>query len=503
MVTRRPTSSQFKKTSRQMRQATIKSQLPSEPAPISSRKGFSNARRARTARRGEIHQVLPRTSTRESQREYESRMVQRDYLQRSVSAGKRRKALVGAVLAVVVLLIACFAAAFVYVGNIDSRLAISDGGALSGVLAPPANGGQEESAQYSVLAASYDDPNAVETVALVRTDAVSGQATVVSIPGSVLLADGESTLSDAYSQGGDAGLVQAVEDLSGIQAVHYARTNASGLKNLIDALGGIAVTLGSEVRDPDAGDIVLPQGEQTLDGEQALFLCRANDYDQPDEGRAAHMAVVAAGLLSKVSSLEGVDFYLKMDKVADCLKTDMNVRALGGFVKSLRGLDLGSVMSGVMPTAVSSQGGEKVVTVESDSWNAMMERVKQGQTPKENVADIVASVDAGSFGITVNNGGGIEGAAAQAAQILEDSGFKVESVGNANMQVYEETLVIYKDEKFAQQADAVVALLGCGRAVWDSVHYAFDTDVLVVIGSDWESTGEGSSDAGLTETDSA
>lgn len=502
MVTRRPTSSQFKKTSRQMRQATIKSQLPSEPAPISSRKGFSNARRARTARRGEIHQVLPRTSTRESQREYESRMVQRDYLQRSVSAGKRRKAFVGVALAVVVLMVACFAAVFVYIGNIDSRLAISDGGALSGVLTP-VDGTQEESAQYSVLAASYDDPNAVEAVALVRTDAASGQATVVSIPGSVLLADGEGTLSDAYSQGGDAGLAQAVEDLAGIQAVHYARTDASGLKNLVDALGGVTVTLDSEVRDPDAGDIVLPQGEQTLNGEQALFLCRANDYEQPDEGRAAHMAIVAAGMLSKISSLEGVDFYLKMDKVADCLKTDMNVRALGGFVKSLRGLELGSVMSGVMPTAISSQGGEKVVTVESDAWGAMMERVKQGQTPKENVADIVASVDAGSFGITVNNGGGIEGAAAQAAQILEDSGFKVESVGNANMQVYEETLVIYKDEKFAQQADAVVALLGCGRAVWDSVHYAFDTDVLVVIGSDWESTGEGSSDAGLTEADSA
>lgn len=494
MVTRRPSSSQFKRTSRQVRQATIKSQLPSEPSPLSSRKGFSNTRRARTAQRGEIHQVLPHTSTRESRREYENRIGQRDYLKRSVAAGRRRKAVVGVALAAVVLVVACVAACFVYIGNIDSRLVISDGGALSDALAPVEDA--QGTAEYTVLAASFDDPGAIEMVALVRTDTASGQATVVAIPGAVMLSDGSQTLSDVYAQGGDAALVQAVEGLAGIQAVHYARTDATGLEGLVDALGGVNVTLDSDVSDPDAGDITLPAGAQTIDGQQALFLCRANDYDQPDNGRAAHMAQVAAGLLSKASMLDGIGYYLDMDRIADCLNTDMDVRALGSFVKSLRGLELGSIMSGAMPVQSYTSNGVRTMTVEQDAWTAMMERVKQGQTPKESVEDVVASVDADSFTITVNNGGGIEGAAAQAASMLEGDGFKVESVGNANMQVYDETLVVYKDEKLEQQAGAVVALLGHGRAVWDSIHYTFDTDILVVIGSDWESDGE---DAGASD----
>lgn len=494
MVTRRPSSSQFKRTSRQVRQATIKSQLPSEPSPLSSRKGFSNTRRARTAQRGEIHQVLPHTSTRESRREYENRIGQRDYLKRSVAAGRRRKAVVGVALAAVVLVVACVAACFVYIGNIDSRLVISDGGALSDALAPVEDA--QGTAEYTVLAASFDDPGAIEMVALVRTDTASGQATVVAIPGAVMLSDGSQTLSDVYAQGGDAALVQAVEGLAGIQAVHYARTDATGLEGLVDALGGVNVTLDSDVSDPDAGDITLPAGAQTIDGQQALFLCRANDYDQPDDGRAAHMAQVAAGLLSKASMLDGIGYYLDMDRIADCLNTDMDVRALGSFVKSLRGLELGSIMSGAMPVQSYTSNGVRTMTVEQDAWTAMMERVKQGQTPKESVEDVVASVDADSFTITVNNGGGIEGAAAQAASMLEGDGFKVESVGNANMQVYDETLVVYKDEKLEQQAGAVVALLGHGRAVWDSIHYTFDTDILVVIGSDWESDGE---DAGASD----
>lgn len=494
MVTRRPSSSQFKRTSRQVRQATIKSQLPSEPSPLSSRKGFSNTRRARTAQRGEIHQVLPHTSTRESRREYENRIGQRDYLKRSVAAGRRRKAVVGVALAAVVLVVACVAACFVYIGNIDSRLVISDGGALSDALAPAEDA--QGTAEYTVLAASFDDPGAIEMVALVRTDTASGQATVVAIPGAVMLSDGSQTLSDVYAQGGDAALVQAVEGLAGIQAVHYARTDATGLEGLVDALGGVNVTLDSDVSDPDAGGITLPAGAQTIDGQQALFLCRANDYDQPDDGRAAHMAQVAAGLLSKASMLDGIGYYLDMDRIADCLNTDMDVRALGSFVKSLRGLELGSIMSGAMPVQSYTSNGVRTMTVEQDAWTAMMERVKQGQTPKESVEDVVASVDADSFTITVNNGGGIEGAAAQAASMLEGDGFKVESVGNANMQVYDETLVVYKDEKLEQQAGAVVALLGHGRAVWDSIHYTFDTDILVVIGSDWESDGE---DAGASD----
>lgn len=502
MVTRRPSSSQFKRTSRQVRQATIKSQLPSESSSIYSRKKkFSDTRRARTAQRGEIHQVLPSTSTRESRRAYENRIGQRDYLKRSVDAGRRRKAVIGIALAIVVLVVAGVAASFVYIGNIDSRLCISDGGALSEVLAPAEDGqtdaadGVQDAGEYTILAASYDNPGAIEAVALVRTDASSGQATVVTMPGAVQLPDGSQTLSDAYAQGGDAALAQAVEEIAGVQAVHYARTDAAGLEGLVDALGGISVTLPAEVSDPDAGDMTLPSGFQTINGQQALFLCRANDFDQPDDGRAAHMAQVAAGMLSKASALDGIGYYLDMDKIADCLKTDMDVRALGSFVKSLRGLELGSVMSGAMPVQSYTSDGARVVTMDEDAWTTMMERVKQGRTPKESLEDVVASVDGDSFSITVNNGGGVEGAAAEAANLLEEGGLKVSSVGNANMQVYDETLVIYKEEKFEQQANAVVALLGHGRAVWDSIHYTFDTDILVVVGSDWGADEEGVTDA--------
>ncbi len=488
MVTRRPSSSQFKKISRGVRGATIKNQLPDAP---SMRKKFSNSRSAHAARRGEIHQVFPNTATLESRR-----VVNRyNFVERSVNRGRHRKIFLGIALAILVLALACFAAICVFIGTLDARLSVSDSSALSEALAIDEDDEEEESAVYTVLAASFDNSSSIEMVALVRTDSSSGQACVVTIPGNVLDVDEEGTLSDAYAEDGDAGLVNAVEDLAGVQVSHYVYTDAVGFVSLVDALGGVELTLDSDVSDSQAGEITLSAGTQTLSGTQALFLCRANDFDNPDEGRAYNMALVAAGLFSKISEAEGLDFYLQLDNLADYFKTDMDVFSLAEFVNSLRNINLSNVMSGAMPTQTSELDGQSVKLAEDDAWSTMMERVTEGLSPLEDIQDMIDAIDPSSLTITVNNGGGIEGAASSAAQILEDYGFSVSSIGNTSMQVYEETLVIYQDSENAEKADVIVTLLGLGRTVNGSVNYSFSTDILVVVGSDWESADEGDLDA--------
>ena len=66
-------------------------------------------------------------------------------------------------------------------------------------------------------------------------------------------------------------------------------------------------------------------------------------------------------------------------------------------------------------------------------------------------------------------------------------GFNVGEVGNAEQQVYSETLVVYKDNGI-QQAQAVIDAIGIGRAVYASYYYEFEADVLVIIGSDYMPT---------------
>jgi len=85
--------------------------------------------------------------------------------------------------------------------------------------------------------------------------------------------------------------------------------------------------------------------------------------------------------------------------------------------------------------------------------------------------------------VTVRNGAGVSGIASQAAARLQANGFQVPEVGNANQFVYDETLVVYRDDEEA--ARMVAGTLPHGRLVPGRGMYTFSTDVLVVVGKDW------------------
>ena len=197
-------------------------------------------------------------------------------------------------------------------------------------------------------------------------------------------------------------------------------------------------------------------------------------------------ALAIQALFKKFVSMDRLDFYTRMDDFADLVKTDMDVKAAYGMLSSLKGVAAESVMTGVMPTYLSKTGDTPFQVPISDEWSDMLARFTAGEAFQQDKQDIIGSVDPASFTIAVNNGGSVEGAASDAASLLEGAGFKVESVGNANQAVYDDTLVVYQKADDEAKAEALVATLGTGRAVLDSVNYAFETDILVVVGKDWQ-----------------
>ena len=70
--------------------------------------------------------------------------------------------------------------------------------------------------------------------------------------------------------------------------------------------------------------------------------------------------------------------------------------------------------------------------------------------------------------------------------VLLETGFDVTGVGNVDDgALYEETFVIYHDEKFAIAAQVALADIGVGRSFDGGDFYTFDTDLLVIVGTDW------------------
>ena len=114
-----------------------------------------------------------------------------------------------------------------------------------------------------------------------------------------------------------------------------------------------------------------------------------------------------------------------------------------------------------------------------------MEYVEAGKDPSTIKTD-APGVDPAGFTVAVRNGTSITGAAAQLSKLLGEAGYNVVETGNVDdYTIYPETLVIYKDEAFEIAAKAIVSDLSAGRVVNGGDFYAFDTNVLVIIGTDW------------------
>lgn len=165
--------------------------------------------------------------------------------------------------------------------------------------------------------ARSDDPSMgarTDTIILTRIDPTTNNISMLSIPRDTMIeipSVGTQKFNAAYTFGGPSGTIAAVKNLCGVDIDHYAEVNFEGLVGLIDAIGGIDVVVDETVDDPDAGDVVIPAGEQHLDGAAALTFSRSRAYADGDYTRVSNQrkvieAIVHRGLNAPATELHGL-----------------------------------------------------------------------------------------------------------------------------------------------------------------------------------------------------
>ena len=153
-----------------------------------------------------------------------------------------------------------------------------------------------------------------DTNIIVRVDPFTNTITMMSIPRDTavdLPGVGMAKFNAAYYYGGPSGTIEAATNLTGIPIDHYAEVNFEGLVDLINAIGGIDVYVDERIDDPDAGDYVIEEGEQHLNGEQALVFARSRAYADGDYTRQRNQrkvidAIIHKGLEAPATDLAGL-----------------------------------------------------------------------------------------------------------------------------------------------------------------------------------------------------
>ncbi|MCD8316174.1 MAG: LCP family protein [Eggerthellaceae bacterium] len=429
---------------------------------------------------------------------------------------KRRHVLVACLVVFLAVVLCGAGAAFAYINKIQSNLSANVNDETLDALESTVSGGpfymvllgtdsSEEREEYE----DYGDAYRTDSMMLLRIDPTEKKVTCISIMRDlqVNLGDyGTQKINAAYTFGGASLAIQTISELADVPISHYAEINFDGFKEIVDAIGGIEVNVPIEINDDDAGGL-LDAGLQTLNGDQALILCRSRyafeEYGSGDEYRAANQRLVISAIASKILNSDFATMTSSIEALSEYVTTDMSVMDILSLANDLRGMSMDEdFYTGTTPTTSEYIDDIWWEILDQEAWDEMMTRVKNGQSPTaetdvdeatgivfDNAGDSNAFTNQSNHRtgtVSIRNGADIDGAASEAAGLVEALGYTTDT-GNANSSDYTDTIVVYNTDDQAADAQEIVDALGRGYTVQNDDVYLFDTDFLVVIGSDWNS----------------
>ena len=467
------------------------------------------ARTGRSYSKSQVKNFTPAAAQHtDSGRAYSRRVASKNYSSMRRKKSKRKRILIVTVVIVLALLIGGGAAALGYIGMINSKFHSGvDTDAMNDVLVS----GASDSEPFYILLLGTDARKGeteyrADTIILARVDTGKKQVVLVSIPRDTrfyLDGIGYTKINDAQQYYGTSGAVQAVSSFAGVGISHFAQINFGGFKDLVDEIGGVEVTVTTEIDDPKAGGY-LAAGTQVLNGDQALIFCRSRAYAIGDFQRQANQRAFLQALASKLLSADKLTLMKGINAIAESVQTDMSVNDILSVASALRGMTTANIYSYSVPYTTQTIDGVDYVVANEEEWTEMMKTIDAGELPEEQewyVSGVVAdqytnknasssaksptNVDRGSFKLTVRNGCGMSGCASQVAKKLQNAGYGISDTGNTDSYVYDETLVIYNNDDYLAAVNDIISILGVGTPVESNGRYKYDGDILIVVGSDW------------------
>ncbi|WP_245884843.1 LCP family protein [Glaciihabitans tibetensis] len=330
-----------------------------------------------------------------------------------------------------------------------------------------------------------------DTMMVLHLPADGSAATLVSLPrDSWVDIDGYGTnkLNAAFAFGsseGDAAtgaqlLISTVQNVTGLRIDHYVRVSMLGFYNLVDALGPVDVCLNNAVDDPYS-TLSLPAGVSTLNAQQALaFVRQRHGLPNGDLDRQVRqqyfLSVEARTIASPATLLNPGRLTNVLDAASSAIETDpdLNFIDIGLKLQRVGADDLASATVPIAGTPLIWSGGNQVSIVELDTATMpsfIAAIVGQSDDYTASTASMPADV-----AVSVLNGSGVSGAAAETTETLAGMGF----VTGAAASTDDRTVSTIEYPPGMESAAKAVAAALPGATVSAS---AFVDGVTVVIGA--------------------
>jgi len=287
-----------------------------------------------------------------------------------------------------------------------------------------------------------------DTIMVVRVDPDARTIDLVSFPRDLWIpisgTSGNERINTAYAIGGPQQLIDTLEADFGIPIHHYLELDFRSFKDIVGAIDGVPMYFQSPMRDTTTGFYVDTAGCVTLDADQALAFARSRHLQfldtrlrwvpdpTGDLGRIDRQQVFVRRVIDRASDkATSLDLKATNDLLVATvqhLRIDdqlglQELLTLGRRFRDYTGEQLRTHSLPVKP--YTTAGGAAVVKlVEPDAQRVL--DIFRGVDP-----DAPAPVDPSRIRLTIHNGSGVSGQAADARDAFEELGYTVVATGNA------------------------------------------------------------------------
>ncbi|MBD2093199.1 LCP family protein [Microcoleus sp. FACHB-1515] len=339
---------------------------------------------------------------------------------------------------------------------------------------------------YHALVNSFDGLS--DTMLLLRFDPEHKQLSVLSLPRDTrtwVEGVGETKLNEANVHGGPAlAATTTTELLGGVKIDRYVRINVQGVEKLIDALGGVTVYVPKDMQYQDDSQhlyIDLKQGEQHLDGNQALQFLRFR-YDQNgDIGRIQRQQMMMRALQEQALSPATLTRLPQILSVIQSnIDTNLSVEELVALVGFAAQTSRSNVEMLMLPGRFSTPDQYSL-----SYWLPSRSRIEtmMGRYFGLDV-DSSAEESARSVRIAIQDSSDRPDAVDQLVNQLQAAGYSNVSVDRPWSEPLATTRVIAQQGD-THSADAVQEAIGLGEVRIESTG-SLDSDVTIQLGTDWQ-----------------
>lgn len=253
-------------------------------------------------------------------------------------------------------------------------------------------------------------------------------------------------------EAGANAVMKELSRISGMEMHYYIHVNWGSLVQIVNALGGITVTVDNDINDYYYTGIKMKAGVPTvLDGEKALGLARARHGSVGgDFTRGENQQKVLIAIKNKIAE-KGMDIPAMINLVnvlGDNLRTNANIEEIKTAAKVFSNFSPANITSApltglsdgdLVRNASFPVGGQDISFVIPSAGAQNYTKIQQYLDSK--IAEY--SDSPATSRILVLNGTNESGIAANEKLELEKAGFRVTGTGNAPKSNYSEKVLIY------------------------------------------------------------